>query len=179
MSAQGELTRVYVGLGSNRGDRLEFLDRAVAELGAVEETRIGPCSSVYETEPVGVKEQREFLNMVVGLAMPVSPHHLYETMKAIELKIGRVSSTRWGPREIDLDILYFGGRILKTSGLEIPHAEVARRRFVLEPMAEIAPDFVDPVRMLTIRQLLAACPDTSAVRKTALRLHSTTAVKVP
>ena len=178
MTENRPLVRVYVGLGSNRGDRLQFLSQALGELEGLDDCRVDACSSVYETEPVGRKDQPDFLNMVVCLETPASPAELYRNLKAIEQRVGRTDSVRWGPREIDLDLLYYSSRVVRDKDLEIPHPETMNRRFVLVPLNEIAADFIDPVRMMNVRELLAACPDTSSVRKTNLRLTSTSAVKV-
>ena len=156
---------IFIGLGSNVGDRLAFLDSAVRELGELGRTKVVRASSVYETEPYGEKNQAEFLNMVVEIESELEPDELLEEIKHFERKLGRRQTERWGPREIDLDILYFGNTVLNGGALRIPHPEVVRRRFVLAPLNEIAPSFVDPVRGQNVSELLRACGDTCRVRK--------------
>lgn len=158
--------QIYIGLGSNLGDRLGYLDSALKELSTLPNLKIVGMSSVYETEPYGLKQQPEFLNMAVELESNLEPEELFIGLKSIERKLGRQGSERWGPREIDLDLLYFGERVVKGRELHVPHPEVDRRRFVLGPLNEIASTFTDPVTGKAISKLLAECPDKSAVRKT-------------
>ncbi len=159
------MARVFVGLGSNLGDRLDYVTRALEELKNLEGTVFKNCSSTYDTEPVGIKAQPQFLNMVVELDSALAPRELLQKLKGIERILGREKTERWGPREIDLDLLYYGGEVMNDADLKLPHPEIANRRFVLVPMKEIAPDFVDPLHKQTIAELLLCCPDTSAVRK--------------
>lgn len=162
--------RAFVGLGSNVGNRLLFLRRATAMLAEVHEVSVVRCSSIFETEPVGFKKQPPFLNAVVEVRATLEPRSLLALLKQIEHRIGRTESVRWGPREIDLDLLLYGSQILRTDDYSIPHAELPRRRFVLVPLAEIAPDVVEPVSGLSAHELLARCPDTSAVVRTHFSL---------
>ena len=164
--------RVFVGLGSNIGDRLEFLQKGVLELERTPGLSVTLISSVYETEPVGKKNQRQFLNAAVELSCSVSVSQLYERMKEIERLIGRTPTERWGPREIDLDLLYFDDEVIEGSTFIVPHRESSNRRFVLVPLSEIAPDFIDPAKKCSVRTLLESCPDTSEVVKSPFQLHS-------
>ncbi len=164
------MATVYLGLGSNKGDRLRFLEAALSGIGDLEQTEVVKTSSVYETEPVGKKDQADFLNAVVQIETSLAPEKLLRELKDLERTLGRTHIERWGPREIDIDILYYDNAILETASLRIPHTEIANRRFVLIPLSELAPDHMDPVRKLTTLDLLRFCPDTSTVRKTALRL---------
>ncbi len=159
------MARIFVGLGSNLGDRLNYLHRAFIELTNLQQTTVKKCSSVYETEPVGVKEQPQFLNMVAELDSTLLPQDLLRRLKEIERTIGRTHNEHWGPREIDLDLLYYGEEIINDENLHVPHPEIANRRFVLVPMKEIAAEFLDPLRHLSVEELLQRCSDTSAVRK--------------
>ena len=163
--------RVFIGLGSNIGDRIQFLQKGIAALEAIPKTHVVAASSVYETEPVGLKEQPPFLNAVVEVQISLGPVELVKTLKAIEEQIGRTESVRWGPREVDLDLLYYGEKVLHKGRFIIPHPEIAKRKFVLVPLAEIAADFVDPSRALTIGELLSQCVDTSGVIKTQYNLE--------
>jgi 2-amino-4-hydroxy-6-hydroxymethyldihydropteridine diphosphokinase len=165
------MKRVFIGLGSNIGDRLGFLRSAVHELERLPETSVHRLSSIYETEPVGKKDQPFFLNMVVECRTNLDAVVIHSECKAIEQRIGRTTSARWGPREIDLDLLYFGGECITRDELLVPHPEIAQRKFVLVPMAEVAPEFVDPARMCSIKQLLDSCMDASTVAKTHQTIH--------
>jgi 2-amino-4-hydroxy-6-hydroxymethyldihydropteridine diphosphokinase len=160
------MARIFIGLGSNLGDRENNLHHALMELTRLECTTVKQYSSVYETEPVGIKEQPQFLNMVTELDSELPPQVLLQELKNIECTIGRTHNKHWGPREIDLDLLYYDKEIFHDEKLQVPHPEIAHRRFILVPMKEIAADFHDPLRHLTIEELLLRCSDTSAVRKT-------------
>ncbi len=159
------MKRIFLGLGSNLGDRVKYLNRALSELENLHQTTIKKYSSVYETEPVGVKEQPKFLNMVVELDSMLRPDDLMHELKEIEQRVGRTSSEHWGPREIDLDLLYYGSEMLNETALHVPHPEISNRRFVLVPLKEIAAEFQDPLRHLNVEELLRRCSDTGAVRK--------------
>jgi 2-amino-4-hydroxy-6-hydroxymethyldihydropteridine diphosphokinase len=170
------MSRIFIGLGSNLGDRAKYLRRALAELIQLHQTTVKKCSSVYETEPVGVKEQPKFLNMVAELDSMLRPDDLMRELKDIEQRVGRTFREHWGPREIDLDLLYYGGEMLNETELHVPHPEISNRRFVLVPLKEIAADFQDPLRHLSIEELLQQCSDTSSVRKTNQHVFSQGAV---
>ena len=163
--------RVFVSLGSNIGDRLGFLQKAVDGLGSVGGSKIKAVSPVYETEPLGKKDQPQFLNAAVELESLLSPDSILVNLKQIERMVGRTRSQKWGPREIDLDLIYVGDLVVKSPMLTLPHPEVIARRFVLMPLTDIAPDFVDPLRKRTVRELLSSCPDVCDVAKTSLMLH--------
>ncbi|MGA8621985.1 MAG: 2-amino-4-hydroxy-6-hydroxymethyldihydropteridine diphosphokinase [Candidatus Sulfotelmatobacter sp.] len=154
---------VYLSLGSNVGDREAQLRDAQARLGAV--GRVLKQSSFYETEPVEFTAQAWFLNCAVALETSLAPQQLMNAILRIEEKMGRLRVQKKGPRPIDIDILFFGNEILSSKELTIPHSALHQRRFVLEPMAEIAPDVEHPSFKRTIRELLAALPPGQAVRK--------------
>lgn len=156
---------VYIGFGSNIGDRLSYIQNAIHALSEVEGITLQQISSLYETEPVGYEEQARFLNGVVAIETDLSPHTLLQTLKQIETAIGRQHRTRWGPREIDMDILIYEDLCLQTPNLIIPHPEMHLRRFVLAPLAEIAPDVVHPVFNETIQTLLDRLEDDKSVVK--------------
>jgi 2-amino-4-hydroxy-6-hydroxymethyldihydropteridine diphosphokinase len=164
------MSRVFIGLGSNLGDRAKYLHRALLELINLHQTTIKKYSSVYETEPIGTKGQPNFLNMVAELDSMLRPDDLVHELKEIELRVGRTLSEHWGPREIDLDLLYYGGEMVNETELQVPHPEISNRRFVLVPLKEIAADFQDPLRHLSIEELLQRCSDTGAVRKTSQQI---------
>jgi 2-amino-4-hydroxy-6-hydroxymethyldihydropteridine diphosphokinase len=159
------MAQVFIGLGSNLGNRLEFLQQARNELAEQKDVKLKNISAIYETEPVGVKEQPQFLNQVVEAETTEEVSVLMKTLKHIEHTIGRTETMRWGPREIDLDLLYYNSIVYSDETVHVPHPEIANRRFVLVPMKEIAPTFVDPLRKQTVEELLHRCQDTSTVRK--------------
>lgn len=134
---------VYLSLGSNLGNRRRNLTRAILLLKKDAELKIEKTASVYETSPIGPK-QRKFLNTAIKLKTSKSPLQLLSDLKKIERQIGRKRGVRWGPRIIDLDILFYGKRRLKSKKLTLPHPQFFRRKFVLAPLSEIAPNFVPP-----------------------------------
>lgn len=149
--------RAYVGLGSNLGDREGTIGRAVALLAEAEGVSVAARSSLRETEPWGPIEQPRYLNGVVALDTTLGPRELLDALLDVERRLGRVRAERWGPRTIDLDLLLYGERVLDEDGLTVPHPRLHERRFVLEPLAELAPDAVVPGRG-TAMELLAALP---------------------
>jgi 2-amino-4-hydroxy-6-hydroxymethyldihydropteridine diphosphokinase len=162
------MVQVFIGLGSNLGDRAYYLHQALVEIANSRQISIKKYSSVYETEPVGKKEQPQFLNMVAELESTLLPQDLLQRLKEIENTLGRTHGEHWGPREIDLDILYYGSEVFNDEKLQLPHPEIANRRFVLVPMKEIAGEFLDPMQCLSMKELLRRCSDTRTVRKISL-----------
>ncbi len=149
-----ELPAVYLGLGSNLGNRLANLRmalRLLAPLCRVEET-----SSLYETVPVGVEDQPSFYNAVCRVTTGLEPRGLLRHVKSIEFQIGRRPAVHWGPRPIDIDVLLYGETVVEEPDLVVPHPRLAERAFVLAPLAELAPRLRHPVLRKTVRQLLAA-----------------------
>jgi 2-amino-4-hydroxy-6-hydroxymethyldihydropteridine diphosphokinase len=138
------MTRALIGLGSNVGDRLRFLQGAVKRLGDTAGVQVLGVSSVYETESVGPADQPWFLNAVTAVDTSLSPVILLDRIQAIERALGRQTAYRWGPRAIDLDILLCGDIQVRTATLVIPHAELCRRAFVMIPLLELDPDVVLP-----------------------------------
>lgn len=156
------MVTVYLALGSNLGERQAYMQRAVQEMAALGCTeRIAP---LYESAPYGERAQPAFLNSALGLATSLTPQALLNGLKTIEQKLGRKARRRWGPREIDLDIIFFGQEMVQEAGLTIPHYDYRRRRFVLQPLADIAPDFIAPDTRLPLWRLLADCPDTTPLK---------------
>lgn len=146
----------YIALGSNQGDRELNLLRAVAEIGKIPHGKVTGLSSFYETSPVGVMDQPPFCNAVLRLATTLSPRELLQRLLAIETEVFKRRRTRhWGPRSMDLDLLFHGRSVLHEEGLELPHPRMAERRFVLQPLCDIAPDLRHPESGLTMAELLA------------------------
>jgi 2-amino-4-hydroxy-6-hydroxymethyldihydropteridine diphosphokinase len=159
-----DVGKIYLSLGSNIGDRAANIARAVEEL-RKPKIRITRESSLYETEPVEFLEQAWFLNSVIEGETELSSQELINAILAIERMLGRERRIPKGPRLIDIDILFYGDAVICTPEIEIPHPRMAARRFVLVPLAEIAPNAVHPVLRKTIADLLAETPDCSEVRR--------------
>ena len=147
------MERVLLGLGSNLGDRLDNLRAAVGGLAAC--MQVESTSPVYETAPMYDTDQGAYLNMAVTGVTDLEPRALLDTLKALERGLGRVRSRRYGPRGIDLDIIFYGDRLIRESGLETPHPRLAERAFVLAPAADIAPDWRHPGTGRTVAEHLA------------------------
>jgi len=154
---------VYLGLGSNLGDRMSNLASAVERLSR--KITIKKISSVYETEPVYYKEQPLYLNAVLSAVTELDPFELLNFVKSIESDLGRQPSFRNAPRTIDIDILFYGDQVAETAELIIPHPRIAERAFVLVPLAEIAPRLVHPLLQKKVSELLAVVEGVDGVRK--------------
>jgi 2-amino-4-hydroxy-6-hydroxymethyldihydropteridine diphosphokinase len=140
------VTRAYVGLGANIGQREATLRRAVALLGEAKGVRVVAVSELRETEPVGVVDQPRFLNGAAELETSLSPRELLDLLLTIEVSLGRVRAERWGPRTVDLDLLLYGASEIDERGLSVPHPRLHERRFALEPLRELDPNVVIPGR---------------------------------
>lgn len=154
----------YILTGGNLGEREKNLSKAAARI----EDRCGKIlrrSGLYETAAWGIETQPDFLNQVLELETELPPEALLNTLLDIELEMGRIRAEKFGPRTIDLDILFYGSDIVQTPVLEIPHPRIAERRFVLEPLAELIGDQIHPVTGVRIQEMLHHCPDHLAVRK--------------
>src|SRR5271157_5263317 len=148
---------IYLALGTNLGDRIANLRAAIEALSP--EINVIAESKVYETPPWGYENQPAFLNMAVKGETALEPESLLKRLKQLEVQLGREQSFHWGPRLIDIDILFYDNLILKSESLIIPHPRLHERAFVLVPLAEIAPDFIHPVLKKTIKELLASSVD--------------------
>lgn len=142
--------RVFVGLGSNLGEREENLRAALNGISGLADTHVVRASAFRETPPWGVEEQPAFLNAVAEIRTALEPEALLDAVKRIEGELGRVPSFRWGPRLIDLDLLLYGTRRLRTPRLTLPHPHILERPFVWEPLAEIAPEVVEELRRAAV-----------------------------
>ena len=149
-------------LGTNIGNRKQNLEEA-AMLVDRQVSKLVERSSVYQTAAWGVEDQEDFLNQVITFNNELEPEELLERILSIERRMGRERKEKWGPRLIDIDILFIGIEIIDTPALKVPHPELQNRRFTLEPLNELMPDFVHPKLGTTINILLANCPDTLPV----------------
>jgi 2-amino-4-hydroxy-6-hydroxymethyldihydropteridine diphosphokinase len=161
------LKTVYLSIGSNLGNREEALQQAI-DLLLASGVRILRVSAVYETEPVGVRHQPLFLNLVLEGETELFPRQLLARVQRIEKDLGRKRVVPKGPRSIDIDILLFGATVMQIPELTIPHPRMHERRFVLEPLAELAPDLRHPVSRRTVREMLGGVMDQTA-RKVTFR----------
>jgi 2-amino-4-hydroxy-6-hydroxymethyldihydropteridine diphosphokinase len=147
--------KVFIGLGSNLGERESMIRLALEDLSRVPQTRLLRASSLYDTEPVGEVDQPNFLNAVAQLETGLSARQLLWNLHLIEKRLGRVRTQRWGPRTIDLDLLLYGGEVIEEPDLRVPHPELAQRSFVLVPLVELDPLLVHPVTGETLLHLLS------------------------
>lgn len=161
------MKEAYISVGSNLGDRLEYINRALKMLNEQEDIKVTRISSFYETEPVGYEEQGKFINAAFALETKLQPGELLGLLQSIESALNRVRTRRWGPRTIDLDILFYDDLILNDPDLTLPHPRLTERAFVLIPLAEIAPLLVHPVTGKTISYHLEALDDRSGVCRLA------------
>jgi 2-amino-4-hydroxy-6-hydroxymethyldihydropteridine diphosphokinase len=157
-----EAVTVYLGLGSNMGDRQRNLDKALEFLS--QRLRMGKISSIYDTEPLGDTSQPRYLNLVCQAQTRLEPTALLALVKGIETKLGRVGKSG-APRTIDIDILLYGDKVIETPELVIPHPKMTKRAFVLVPLDEIAPDLVHPASGKTIRELLKGATEKQGILK--------------
>jgi 2-amino-4-hydroxy-6-hydroxymethyldihydropteridine diphosphokinase len=153
---------VYIGLGSNLGDRITHLREAGQRLSAI--VKIERASQLYVAAPLGYVRDDAFVNAVIRGTTTLKPMELLEMMQAIEAAMGRRSGVQYGPRPIDLDLLFYDAVQIETRKLTIPHPRIAQRAFVLKPLAEIAPDLMHPVLYYTIPQLLQDAEDVEQVQ---------------
>jgi 2-amino-4-hydroxy-6-hydroxymethyldihydropteridine diphosphokinase len=157
----GNLT--YLSIGSNLGDRASNLARAIESLPEAG-VRVLRTSSIYETEPVDFLAQPWFLNCVVEAETSLEPRELLEALQSIERSLGSRKLVQRGPRIIDLDVLFYAAAVIHSEGIEIPHPRLQQRRFVLVPLAELAPEFPHPVLHQTVANMLATTQDQSVLR---------------
>lgn len=149
---------IYILLGSNLGNREQNLGLALDKI-ATDVGRILTQSSIYQSEPWGISQQPQFLNLVAEVNSRNDPQQVLQKLLSIESELGRERLEKWGPRTIDLDILFFNDRVIQTEDLIVPHPGIAMRRFVLIPLCEIAPNFFHPLLEKTCLQLLKECTD--------------------
>ncbi len=157
------MSQVLLSLGTNLGERRQNLRRAVRALD--EEMAVTAVSPVYETEPWGEPDQPDFLNICLAATTTQPPRQLLKSIKQIEQDLGREESYRWGPRLIDIDIIFYDDVVVAEKGLNIPHARLAERAFVLTPLADVAPDWVHPITGKTVVEMLNAVYSTAVQRQ--------------
>lgn len=153
------MSAAYLAIGSNLEPRETYLRRAIEELSSL--GTIKKIAPLYESEPYGITDQPLFLNSAVLIETNLTPRDLLREIKNIERSLGRQSRSRWGPREIDLDIIFYESDIIREDGLRIPHYDYQNRRFVLQPLTDMEPQFLAPDTRKTLRQALLECPDHS------------------
>ncbi len=154
----------FIGVGSNLGDPALQCLEAVRRLSAIKGIKFLRRSVLYRTEPVGFAGQDWFVNAVAEIRTVLTPRKLLEALQAVETGMGRVKGPRWGPRPIDLDILLYGQELIREEGLVIPHPELHKRRFVLEPLCEIASYVIHPAFGVSVRGLMDRLKDENSVR---------------
>ena len=159
------MVEAFLGLGSNLGNRTINLRKSLNTL-ILSGVKILKISSVYETEPVGLLKQRKFLNAVVKIQTFLAPHELLAVCKEVEGILKRKKTFKDGPRNIDVDILLYGNKVVKSKSLTIPHKEILKRRFVLAPFAEIAPNKRHPVVKKSVKMLLSELKSSKKAVKT-------------
>jgi 2-amino-4-hydroxy-6-hydroxymethyldihydropteridine diphosphokinase len=156
------MTEVVLALGSNLGNSREYMIAALGHL-----KRLGSLkkvASLYQTSPYGYYDQPDFLNTAVIAETKLKPFPLLNTLKKIEQEMGRTERQRWGPREIDLDIIFYNQKVISSEELTIPHPDFHNRAFVLLPLAEIAPDWMSPLHRSPVKELLHACKDQTTIK---------------
>jgi len=158
------LATVYVSLGSNLGDRLQYLKGAIGRIEEAEKISIKKLSAVYETQPVGYENQGWFLNLVLEVETSLDPLSLLDHLLSIEDQLGRKREEKWGPRSIDVDILLYNNQVVDSERLTIPHPRMHKRKFVLILLAQIAPQLLHPLLKKSMSELIENCEDKSVVK---------------
>ena len=155
------MTKVYIGLGSNVGNREENIRKAITYLS--EKIKNIQISRFYISKAVGYEKQNDFINAVIGGETDLSPIQLLSFCQTVEKKVGRIYRFKWGPREIDIDILLYGNEIIKLPNLEIPHPYMLQRDFVLQPLLDIAPNLIDPISKKPLKEYLQNLKEKSII----------------
>ena len=156
---------VFIGLGSNLGNKKANINDAIASIAGLDSTDVTKTSSFYKTSPVGSVDQDWFINSVIKVKTRIAADALMSALLSIEEKLGRVRTEKWGARTIDIDMLFYNDEIINSERLTVPHEHLSERKFVLEPLSEIAGDFLHPVLNKTISQLLGELKTDEEVEK--------------
>ncbi|MEH7886636.1 2-amino-4-hydroxy-6-hydroxymethyldihydropteridine diphosphokinase [Bacillus sp. JJ1609] len=156
--------QAYIALGSNMGDRYEYLKKAILLLESHKEVSVVNTSSIFETDPVGFTDQDQFLNMAVQVSTSLKPLELLDECLKIEEELGRKREIRWGPRTLDLDILMYNQENIETEKLTIPHPRMSERAFVILPLLEMDPNLMLPTMEKPLKTCLQSIPDKEGVR---------------
>ena len=156
---------VYIGIGSNVGDKAYQCEQGISEIQKLDRHRLLARSSLYKTQPIGYTEQDWFINLVIKIETEMDAPALLSSLKEIESRLGRVETLRWGPRTIDLDILFFNDHQIQTDELTVPHPLIQDRQFVLVPLAEIDPNLTHPVLKKTVKELLERLKEDRGVER--------------
>ena len=164
------MAKAYLSLGSNLGDRLSNLKMAIMKMEESDSITLLELSPVYESEPVGKKDQSWFLNTVALAETSLEPLSLLDYLLEIEKSMGRQREIKWGPRNVDLDILLYDDLIIDSDRLILPHPQMHKRRFVLLPLVRINPELMHPLLKKTVKVLLRECPDSSSVKLFAKKI---------
>ena len=151
---------VYLSLGTNLGERISYIENAIKGIKEIRNTEIEKVSSIYETEPWGVTSENNYLNCALMIRTDLKAEELLTELKQLEKKLGRSDNMRWSDREIDIDILFYGDEIIRNETVIIPHSFIEKRKFVLAPLSEIAPDFLHPEINKSVSELLRITEDT-------------------
>lgn len=160
------MSGIYLITGGNLGDRAANLAEASRRLN-LQVGRVLASSALYETAAWGREEDPAYLNQVLEIDSDLEPRALLQACLEIEEAMGRIRSEKWAARHVDIDLLFYGNRCIDEPGLHVPHPRLAQRRFVLEPLCELVPEFIDPRSGLAVRELLRRCPDSLPVRRLA------------
>ena len=158
-------TIAYIGIGSNLGTPGKNCIEAIEKISNTKDIKIISRSSFYQTEPIGGVRQSWFVNSVIKIETDLSPENLLSVLLSLELAMGRISKEKWGPRLIDLDLLFYGNLVLDNKNLTLPHPEIQNRKFTLIPMSEIAENLIHPTLKKTIKTLLQESSDVTIVKK--------------
>jgi 2-amino-4-hydroxy-6-hydroxymethyldihydropteridine diphosphokinase len=160
------IDNIFLGLGSNKGDRLKYLQQAAKEISFQDKCRVTKYSSIYETTPIGNAVQNNYYNAVIEIETVLGAYDLFFFLKSIEAKLGRDAIfEKWGPREIDIDLLFYNSLTYDNNQLTLPHPEILNRDFVIIPLLEIAPNFVHPVLKKPFDEIDLAFEETHIVQK--------------
>ncbi len=158
----------FIGIGSNIGDKVEHCQKALSSVLSLDSHKLLAQSSFYKTRPLGYTDQDWFVNAVIKIETDLRAHELFRSLKTLESRLGRQETFRWGPRAIDLDLLFFDAEQIASEELVIPHPRLHDRQFVLTPLAEIEPHLIHPVLRKTIEELLHSLEEDQGVEKLPL-----------